>query len=94
MGRPVVRIFDINIAGGAAILPVLSVTANGRPLARHLGPVTSHPLCPLVPIHCTALAALPGSFKVTAGGAPVVRVGDIDTCGDPRLTGSLSVIAG
>lgn len=92
--RPIVRVGDINVAGGMAILPVLSVTANGRPLAKWLGPVTPHPLCPLVPIHCAALAALPGSRTVLAGGVPVIRIGDIDTCGHPRVTGAMTVVAG
>jgi uncharacterized Zn-binding protein involved in type VI secretion len=94
MARPVVRIGDINSAGGVAITPVPKVTANGRPFARFMSIVTPHPPCPFVPIHCVARAALPGSSRVTAGGSRVLRIGDTDTCGHPRVTGSRNVTAG
>ena len=94
MAQLVVRVGDINSAGGVAVTPVTNVTANGRPLAKFMSVVTPHPPCPLVPIHCAALAALPGSFKVSAGGTPVLRIFDLDTCGHPRITGSHNVIAG
>ena len=94
MARPIVRIGDINSAGGVAIVPVRNVTANGRPLARFMSIVTPHPPCPFVPIHCAASAALPASRTVTAGGTPVLRIMDRDTCGHPRVTGSMNSTAG
>ena len=94
MARPVVRIGDINSGGGKAVTPVSNVTANGRPFARFTSVVTPHPPCPLPPIHCVARAAFPASRRVTAGGTPVLRIGDIDTCGHSRATGSMNVTAG
>ena len=94
MARPIVRIGDISSAGGVAIVPVINVTANGRPLARFMSIVTPHPPCPFVPIHCAASAALPASRSVTAGGTPVVRIMDLDTCFHPRVTGSMNSTAG
>ena len=94
MARPVVRIGDRNTAGGEAVTPVPTVTANGRPFARFMSIVTRHPPCPRVPIHCRARAATPGSSRVTAGGTRVLRIGDEDTCGHSRSTGSMNVIAG
>jgi len=95
MAQMIVRVGDINVAGGVAITPVLNVTANGRPLAKFMSIVTPHFPCPFPPIHCVAKAALPGSMKVSAGGMPVLRVfSDIDTCLHPRMTGSFNVTAG
>ena len=95
MAQMIVRVGDINVAGGVAIMPVRNVTANGRPLAKFMSFVTPHPPCPFVPIHCAASAALPGSMKVSAGGMPVLRTfSDVDTCFHPRMTGSFNVTAG
>lgn len=94
MARPVVRIGDRNSAGGVAVSPVRNVHANFRPFARFMSSVTPHPPCPRVPIHCRAKAALPGSRTVRAGGRPVLRRGDTDTCGHPRATGSGNVRCG
>ena len=91
---PVVRVGDINSGGGAVIQGHLNITVNGKPLAQFMSPVTPHPPCPLVPIHCGAVAAFPGSIKVTANSMPVLRVGDIDSCGHSRAIGSLNVICG
>ena len=92
--RPVVRLFDINSGGGAVIQGHLNVIVNSIPMAQFMSPVTPHPPCPLVPIHCGAVAAFPGSIKVTANSMPVLRVGDIDSCLDPRITGSMNVVCG
>tara|TARA_R110000822_G_scaffold292886_2_gene414898 strand:+ start:283 stop:564 length:282 start_codon:yes stop_codon:yes gene_type:complete len=91
---PVVRVGDINSGGGAVIQGHLNITVNGKPLAQFMSPVTPHIPCPFPPIHCGAVAAFPGSIKVTANSMPVLRVGDIDTCGHSRATGSLNVICG
>ena len=96
MGRPVVRIGDINSAGGVAVQGHMNVTVNGRPAARQGSRVTPHPCCgaPGCGIHCAATAAFPGSFSVTMNGIPVLRIGDIDTCGHPRATGAFDCTIG
>ena len=91
---PVVRVGDINSGGGAVIQGHLNVIVNSIPMAQFMSPVTPHPPCPLVPIHCGAVAAFPGSSKVTANGKRVLRVGDFDTCFHPRMTGSRNVVCG
>tara|TARA_B110000114_G_C14939186_1_gene335649 strand:+ start:457 stop:741 length:285 start_codon:yes stop_codon:yes gene_type:complete len=93
--RPVVRINDINQAGGAVTNAHANVLANGRPLAKKTSPVTPHPPCsPLDPIHCVATSGTPGSIKVLANGIALLRVGDRDTCGHSRATGSRNVFVG
>jgi len=94
MANPIVRVGDINSGGGAALTPHLNITVNGKPLAKFMSVVTPHPPCPDVPVHCAAKAAFPGSIKVIANGTPALRVGDIDTCLHPRITGSLNVVCG
>lgn len=96
MGRPIVRLGDVNAAGGAVIQGHMNVTADGRPLARLGSRVTPHPCCGAkgCGIHCAATAAFPGSVLVTANGIPVLRVGDTDSCGHPRATGSFGVTSG
>ena len=94
MTNPVVRVGDTNSGGGAALTPHTNITVNGKPLAKFMSVVTPHPLCPIFPEHCIAFAAFPGSIKVIANGTPALRVGDIDTCLHPRITGSLNVVCG
>lgn len=95
MASFIVRVGDINVAGGKAMMPVLNVMANGRPLAKFMSFVTPHAPCPFPPSHCAATAAFPGSIKVSAGRLPVLRaLIDVDTCGHMRMTGSLNVTAG
>lgn len=88
MGRPVVRVGDINSAGGVAVQGHPNITVNGRLAARQGSRVTPHKPCPKPPIHCSATAAFPGSRLVTMNGIPTLRIGDVDTCGHPRATGS------
>jgi uncharacterized Zn-binding protein involved in type VI secretion len=94
--RPVVRIGDRNSAGGVAVSGHMNITVNGRPAAKQGSPVTPHPCCGVrgCTIHCVAIAAYPGSNKVTMNNMPVLRIGDMDTCGHPRATGSLNTICG
>ena len=94
MAQQVVRVPDINAGGGAVIIPHLNISVNGKPMAKFMSIVTPHIPCPFPPIHCAAEAAFPGSIKVTANGSPVLRVGDIDTCLHPRMTGSMNVVCG
>ena len=95
MAKQVVRMMDINQAGGAVTNSHANVLANGRPLAKKTSPVTPHPPCsPRSPIHCVATSGTPGSIKVLANGIALLRVGDRDTCGHIRATGSPNVLVG
>lgn len=87
------RVGDVNTAGGVAQVGVSTVIVNGRPIIVNGNPVTPHPPCPIVPIHCSAVTAN-GLSTVVARSIPVVRRGDIDTCGHPRQSASPNVIAG
>ena len=92
--RKLVRRGDRNSAGGVAIQGHSNVTANGRLTAKQGSRVTPHPCCgaPGCGIHCAASAAYPGSSVVTINGIRALRVGDVDTCGHPRATGSSNVV--
>jgi len=95
MASQAVRRGDINSAGGATTTGSTKVLVDGRPLCYPGIRVTPHPCCPAdgCAAHCAA-STTGGSKKVTVEGKPVLRVGDIDTCGDPRATGSTKVIIG
>ena len=96
MTRPVQRVGDINSGGGVGILGHMNITVNGRLMMKKMSPVTPHPCCglPGCAIHCCAQAANPGSMTVIANGVPVLRDGDVDTCGHPRVQGSFNVVCG
>ena len=93
MGRPVVRIGDINSAGGVAVQGHMNITVNGRPAARQGSRVTPHPCCgaPGCSIHCAANIT-GGSPTVWAEGKPVHKVMDVDTCAHPRVQGDNTVL--
>lgn len=93
MASPAVRLGDVNSAGGATMSGSKKVTVNGLPLCYPGIGVTPHPCCgsPGCGIHCAARTS-GGSTKVTVEGKPVIRIGDVDTCGHPRATGSHNVI--
>jgi len=94
MTSPVVRIGDINNAGGAIIGPSApTVITNGLPTSVIGDRVSAHAPCPLVPSHCAAVV-VQGSGTVFAEGRPVVYVGAIDSCGHVRAIGSPTVITG
>ena len=93
----VVRVGDINTAGGAAVFPAtLSVLVNGRSLPQIGTLVTPHPCCGAdgCEIHCAAVIIGPGNLSVLVEGKPLIRTGDFDICGHTRFTGSLDVITG
>lgn len=90
------RFLDINSAGGAVtVIPQSTVFANGRLVCVNGSIGTSHPPCPLPPIHCfgawVTVAAAAGPPNVFAENIPVVRETDVDTCGHPRVSGSPNV---
>ena len=69
-----------DIAGGV-IGPVQVFTRlEGSPWAVLGSPVEPHAPCPLIPVHCAA-AMTTGSEFVRIEHAPVVRAGDVATCG-------------
>jgi uncharacterized Zn-binding protein involved in type VI secretion len=85
---------DPNSAGGINTSGVASVRVNGRLIVVPGISVTPHPCCGQngCGIHCSAVTS-GGSGSVRAGGKPVIRDGDPDTCGHPRTAGSASVRA-
>lgn len=93
MSKQVVRVGDVNNAGGAALSAIPKVTVDSRPIARYGTRVAPHPCCGSdgCGIHCNAVGSFPGSSKVTVQGLPVLRVGDRDSCGHVRATGSARV---
>ena len=89
---------DTNSAGGAATSGVASVRVNGIPVVVDGVTVSAHAPWPQRrnnqhPPHAAASTA-GGSGTVRAGGKPVVRTGDADTCGHARVGGSPDVRAG
>lgn len=91
---PVQRQGDPNSSGGVNTAGVASVRVNGRPIVVPGISVTPHPCCgrPGCGIHCSAVTS-GGSGTVRAGGKAVIRDGDSDTCGHPRVAGSATVRA-
>ena len=90
MGRPVHRLGDLNVGGGAVMFAkAVSVISGGLPVATTGDPVSPHGKPP----HASPVTG-PGSPTVLAQGIPVNRTGDIDTCGHPRATGNPSVLIG
>lgn len=87
---------DANSAGGVAVSGFGSVRVNGRPIVVVGISVSAHPCCGrkgCPPSHCSAKTQ-GGSGTVRAGGLPVIRTGDTDSCGHPRVGGSGDVRAG
>lgn len=91
----VVRMGDVNSAGGVATSGVFTVLCNGRPVVPPGTSVTPHPCCGAkgCGIHCGARTTM-GSPTVLAGGRPIVFVGSPDSCGHSRATGSFDTIVG
>lgn len=90
----VVRVGDINSAGGQATSGHSNILVNYIPAARQGSTVTPHPCCgaPGCGIHCAATAAFPGKSTVLMNGIPTLKTGDVDTCGHVRATGSNNTI--
>ena len=89
----IVRSFDINAAGGAAIVGDTTFIVNNRPVVRTGSPVTAHAPCPKVPTCCKAFTTI-GNPKFIVSGIPANTQGNIDSCGHPRITGSSDFIIG
>ena len=89
---------DTNSEGGAATSGVASVRVNGKPIVVDGVTVSAHAPWPQRrnnphPPHAAASTA-GGRGTVRAGGKPVVRTGNVDTCGHARTGGSPDVRAG
>lgn len=90
------RVGDRNSRGGILLVGVPSVLVNYRPIAVIGNPITPHPPfppAPPAPPHQKA-RAIATQRSVTAGYKPVVKTGDPDTCGHPRVGGSTNVFVG
>lgn len=96
MALSINRAGDINNAGGAiTAIPQTTVFANGLLVSINGATGTSHPPCGDSSIHCE------GNW-VTTGGSPTVfinnisvnRIGDVDSCGHTRVSGSPNVFVG
>jgi uncharacterized Zn-binding protein involved in type VI secretion len=87
---------DVNEVGGVIIEGDPTILVEGLPIAFYGAEVSPHPCCGVKgcpPIHCAAQIESE-NYTVLVGGFPIITVGDIDTCGDVRLTGAQTVIAG
>lgn len=96
MPKQVCRVGDQNAAGGIILTGDNSVLINGRPVAVLSSPVTPHPCCGAMgcpPIHCAATTNT-NKYDILVNGKPVIVVGDNDTCGHTRISGSTDVLVG
>ena len=90
------RMGDANNAGGVVTsIPQSTVYVNNKLVVVDGSTGTSHPPCPTPGIHCAgAWATANGNSTVKIGGIPVNSLGDADTCGHSRATGSGNVNIG
>jgi len=96
MALPIVRIGDINAAGGIALIPRPTVFSSMVPLAQFASLVSPHPCCgggpPGCDAHCVAIVVSTGT-TVLAEMLPVHKAfADIDNCAHPRVTGDPTVL--
>lgn len=90
MGRPVVRLGDVNAKGAPVIkTKQKTVISGGSPIA-----TTGDKVAP----HGKKKHKVPftgkGSSTVLVRGVPTNRVGDKDTCFHPRVSGNPTVLIG
>lgn len=95
MPTGVVRVGDANTGGGLVTVGDPTVLVNGRPIALTFSPVTPHPPCggPGGQPHCIAHTQQQAG-TILVNGKPIATWPSVDTCGHPRVTGSLDVIIG
>jgi len=87
------RMGDLNTGGGEITsIPQTTVFCNGKLLSVDGSIGTSHPTGP--PHSAGTWKTANGSSTVNAGGIPVNRENDIDTCTHPRTGGSGNVNVG
>jgi uncharacterized Zn-binding protein involved in type VI secretion len=90
------RVGDQNSAGGVILNGDNTVLVNGRAVAVQGVSVSPHPCCGrrgCPPTHCNAKTQANNS-SVLVNGIPLVLVGDVDTCGHARASGSADVSVG
>lgn len=85
---PVQRMGDVNTGGGAILMGIPNVLVNGLPIAVMGMPVSPHSY------YHVGTVTVPTQFSVICNGMPVIKMGDVDSCGDMRLGGSLNVFVG
>jgi uncharacterized Zn-binding protein involved in type VI secretion len=89
----VVRKGDVNSSGGVVSGPCApTVFVNNRPISVVGDKITPHPCCGKrgCGAHCAA-STKGGTSTIFAEGKRVIVVGDTDTCGHSRSTGSPDV---
>lgn len=89
----IVRKGDVNSAGGSAMIGNFNLIVDGKPVVTIGTPVSPHAPCPKVAIHCRAVTTT-GNRSVIVNNKPVNVVGNVDSCGHPRVTGSRTFILG
>ncbi len=90
----IVRQGDVNIAGGAALFGDSSFIVDGRPVVTVGTLVSPHPPCgKKQPQHCIAITLI-GNQNLIINQKPVNVIGNPDSCGHPRVTGSINFIVG
>jgi len=90
----VVRQGDVNVAGGAALFGDFSLIVDNRPVVTVGTLVSKHAPCsPRRKRHCIAITTT-GSRIFTVNGKPVNIIGNPDSCGHVRITGSRTFIIG
>jgi len=82
------RLTDPNDGGGEVLSTKQTwFTVDGQPVATDGDSVSSHPPCPVEPIHCEGNCfTANGATWFTIDGIPVNRDGDADNCGHVRVS--------
>ena len=80
------RVGDRNSAGGRLLRGSNTVFLDGRPVALHVSPLTSHP--PFKGRHVHSYTVSDGESTLFIDGCPVVHVGMQTSCGHPIVEGS------
>jgi len=89
----VVRLGDINPAGGKIGPGVPTVLTAGLPTCIMGSVVTPHPTCPINAMHCLS-APIMGSTTVITSFLPTIYTGVVESCGHFRITGAPTVLIG
>jgi uncharacterized Zn-binding protein involved in type VI secretion len=86
MGKQIVRVGDVNSAGGKVLTGDNSVRINGIPVAVDGSPVSCHaPTNNSQHVHARCRASV---NNIRVNGKRLIFVGDTDTCGHKRVQGS------
>jgi uncharacterized Zn-binding protein involved in type VI secretion len=85
MGKPLSRVGDKNLFGGAIMRGARSVVCNGIPVGLHVSPITPHHKKHIFSVTTS------GSPNVICEGSPVLRVGSGNSCKHTIIQGSPDV---